>query len=452
MNPLLLTDSYKFSHHKMYPPGMTAMGSYFESRGSKLTSNEVVFFGLQYFIKKYLLTPIVYEDLREAEYMVNMHIGPGIFNREGFQRLLLEHRGRLPVTIKAVPEGTVVPCGNVLMTIESDKEPWLVNFLETLLVQMWYPCTVATLSHEIRRDFKRFTNSDVSYMLHDFGFRGASSVETAALGGAAHLLSFKGTDTFVALKLLRDYYGAEMPGHSIPATEHSTITSWGRDKEVDAYRNLLEQFPEGTIACVSDSYNVFTACENMWGKELKDLVLNRNGTLVVRPDSGNPTDVCLKLMDILYKAFGGGEDYQGLKLLNPKVRLIQGDGMSQNSITYFLSTMVYLGWSPENFTFGMGGGLLQKVDRDTLKFAFKCSWVEDEGVVRGVYKEPIGDIGKTSKKGKLSLVKTPDGFQTRSSLEHHKDSYPDELRTVFKDGRILIDERFDDIKNRLTQS
>lgn len=449
MNPLLLTDSYKFSHHNMYPPGMNAMGSYFESRGSKLKSKEVVFFGLQYLIKKYLMNPITYKDLDEAEDMVNLHLGPGIFNRGGFRRLVEKYGGMLPVTIKAVPEGTVVPCSNVLMTVESDKEPWLVNFLETLLVQMWYPCTVATVSHEIKSLFMEFTTSDVSYMLHDFGFRGASSVETAALGGAAHLLSFRGTDTFVALKMLRDYYNTSMPGHSIPATEHSTITSWGRNRELEAYRNLLTQYPKGMIACVSDSYDIMQACESMWGEELKDLVLSRDGVLAVRPDSGDPVKVCSKVASILYEAFGGTVDSRGRKLLNPKVRIIQGDGMTPDSIRDFLNAIT-AEWSPDNFAFGMGGGLLQRVDRDTLKFAFKCSWIEEEGEVKEVYKQPVGDPGKSSKKGKLRLVKTPSGFETRSSSNHYEDELPDELRTVFRDGRILIDEQFETIRDRLS--
>ena len=450
INWMLLTDSYKFSHHKMYPSDMTAMGSYFESRGSKLGYKEVVFFGLQYFLKKYLSKPLTYDDLWEAKALVDAHLGPGIFNEDGFARIVNKHNGLPPVTIRAVPEGSVIPCNNVLMTVESEEEPWVVNFIETLLVQMWYPCTVATISYEMRKLFEHYTDKDVSFMLHDFGFRGASSPETAALGGASHLLSFKGSDTFAAIKLLKDYYKASMPGFSVPATEHSTITSWGKSNEMEAYRNLLDKFPTGTVACVSDSYNIYKACSKMWGGALRDRVLDREGVLVIRPDSGDPKTVCEEVMKILYASFPGGVDTAGRRLLNPKVRLIQGDGMTPNSIEDFLSYMEDKRWSVENFSFGMGGGLLQKVDRDTLKFAFKCSWIKEGAGIRGVYKDPVDDPGKTSKQGNLTLVNTGDRIETRSSLQSYDNMFPDMLRTVYSNGRILIDERFEDIKERLS--
>jgi len=273
MNPILLTDSYKYSHYKQYPPGTTKVYSYFESRGGDF--DETLFFGLQYIIKKYMTTPITQIDIIEAREIIDAHMGPDLFNLEGWQHILEEHDGYLPLEIKAVPEGTLVPFRNVLMTVENtDPECyWLTNFMESLLVQVWYPMTVATLSHEMKKiilgSLRRSGDpSLIDFKLQDFGFRGVSSVESAAIGGLAHLVNFKGTDTIQALIAARDYYDEPMAGFSIPAAEHSTIISWGRDNEAEAFKNMLQQFPSGLVAVVSDSYDIMDACNFLWGKLL----------------------------------------------------------------------------------------------------------------------------------------------------------------------------------------
>lgn len=235
-NLLLLTDSYKFTHYLQYPPDTQVVYSYFEPRlGGEY--KEVVFFGLQYFLKRYLYGQVVTkEKIDEAEAIVNAHLGRQIFNRAGWQRILKHHGGRLPILIRAVAEGTVVPENNVLMTIENTDPQcyWLTNYLETLLVQVWYGCTTATISREMKKiimDAMRRsgteTDENVNFRLHDFGFRGVSSVESAAVGGAGHLVNFYGTDNVAALLLARNYYNEPMAGFSIPAAEHSTITAWG---------------------------------------------------------------------------------------------------------------------------------------------------------------------------------------------------------------------------------
>lgn len=418
-NPLLLTDSYKFSHFKQYPPGTESVYSYFESRGGKWS--EMVFFGLQYFLMKYLEGEIVTKRaIDEAEQIVADHMGGRhLFNRAGWEHILNKHRGKLPVIIRAVPEGTVVPTHNLLMSIENTDPAcwWLPNYLETLLVQVWYPCTVATQSREMKKVITQFLwdtgdPSLIDFKLHDFGFRGVSSVESAGIGGCAHLVNFKGTDTVPAVLIARKYYQEKMAGFSIPASEHSTITSWGQEHEVDAMRNMLEQYPTGLVACVSDSYDIFKACAEKWGGTLKDKILSRNGTLVVRPDSGNPPDIVCDVLRILADKFGAEENNKGYRVLNPKVRVIQGDGIDFEMVGQILGNMKAVGWSADNIAFGSGGGLLQKLNRDTLKFAFKCSAAKVVGKWRDVYKDPITDEGKVSKKGRLKLIKYLDGFKT----------------------------------------
>jgi len=450
-NIILLTDSYKVSHHKQYPPGTETVYSYFESRGGRW--QEVVFFGLQYYLKKYLQNVRIWPIfIDEAAQFFAKHFGNAkLFNREGWEYILEKHHGFLPVSIRAVPEGTVVPNLNVLMTIENTdpKCYWLTNYLETLLVQVWYGCTVATQSREMKKvllENLRETGDPalVGFKLHDFGFRGVSSVETAGVGGAAHLVSFLGTDTLAGPLLAHDYYAAEMAGFSIPAAEHSTITSWGKDHEVAAFRNMLEQFPEGLVAVVSDSFNIFQACEKYWGQELRQMVLGRNGTVVIRPDSGEPTTVVPTVLDVLGEAFGYETNEKGYRVLNPRVRIIQGDGIDFDTLGAILLAMKKRGWSGDNIAFGSGGGLLQKLNRDTLKFAFKCAAVTVNGREREVYKQPVTDHGKVSKAGRMKLVKRNGGYKTVPLTEPGEDL----LVEVFRNGEVLRNWTFEEVRER----
>jgi nicotinamide phosphoribosyltransferase len=349
-----------------------------------------------------------------------------------------------------VPEGMVIPIHNVMLTIENTDPNcfWLTNFLETLLLQLWYPCTVATISREVKiliaKCLEETGNpTTIDFKLHDFGFRGVSSVESAGIGGAAHLVNFMGTDTVTALTFIQEYYNTDnMFGFSIPAAEHSTITSWGKENEVDAYRNMLTQYPEGLVAVVSDSYDIYNACEHLWGGVLKEDILGRNGTLVVRPDSGEPKDVVLKCTEILGDKIGFTVNEKGYKVLNPKIRIIQGDGVNYESIGEILEHLKNHGWSADNVGFGMGGALLQKVYRDTQKFVFKCSCATINSEDREVYKDPITDHDKKSKRGRLKLVKENGKYSTKAFHEDGEDI----LRTVFENGVILEEIDFEGVK------
>ena len=407
-NIILNTDSYKVSMLKQYPVGTTGIYSYIESRGGQY--DQTLFFGLQAFIKEYLLEPITQADNDIADEILTAHGEP--FNREAWQYILDQHQGFLPLVIKAVPEGTVVPVKNVLVTIENtDPECfWQTTWLETALLRaIWYPTTVATQSKTIKNIIKDYLEktgdpSIIDFKLHDFGARGVSSMESAGIGGAAHLVNFMGTDTITGILYAREYYGAGIAGFSIPAAEHSTITSWGRDNEVEAYRNMLKQFGrEGSIlAVVSDSYDIFNAASKLWGEELKEEVIKSGATVVIRPDSGDPDIVCRKLVQILGEKFGYTTNAKGYKVLN-NVRLIQGDGVNEHTIRMILGGFQAYGWSADNIAFGMGGALLQQIDRDTQKFAMKCSSAKINGVWVDVQKDPITDSGKKSKAGRVTL-------------------------------------------------
>lgn len=453
-NIVLLTDSYKVGHYPQYPKGTTNIYSYFESRGGMFP--ETVFFGLQYFLEQYLSTPVTKEMVDEAAEFYKEHFGTDkLFNRAGWDYIVEKHNGKLPIRIKAVAEGTVVKTSNVLMTVENtDPECfWLTNYLETLLSQVWYPTTVATLSREMKKLIARYLDKTgdpnlINFKLHDFGFRGVSSVESAGLGGAAHLVNFMGTDTVAGLVLAKKHYKAGMAGFSIPASEHSTITSWGgQSGEKEAMKNMILQYGDYPIyACVSDSYDIYRACREYWGKDLKELVENAKGTLVVRPDSGIPHVVVVNCLDILGEKFGYTINNKGYKVLNPKVRLIQGDGIDYEETRKILQKMEESGWSADNVAFGMGGGLLQKLNRDTQKFAFKCSSAVVKGHLRDVYKNPITDSGKNSKRGRLSLINKDGELTTVDGSDHTND----QLTTVYENGEIKRRYTFSEIRERAT--
>ena len=454
-NIILNTDSYKVSMFKQYPAGTTGVYSYIESRGGRY--DRTVFFGLQAFIKEYLLEPITQADIDIADELLTAHGEP--FNRAGWQYILDKHNGYLPVVIRAVPEGTVVPVKNVLATIENtDPECfWLTTWLETALLRaIWYPTTVATQSYTIKQVILHYLEmtgdpSLIDFKLHDFGARGVSSMESASIGGAAHLVNFMGSDTISGILFAREYYGAGIAGFSIPAAEHSTITSWGRDNEVKAYENMLTQFakPGSIVAVVSDSYDIFNAASKLWGEELKQKVIDSGATVVIRPDSGDPDVVCRKLVAILGEKFGYTTNAKGYKVLN-NVRLIQGDGVNEHTIRTILGGFQAYGWSADNIAFGMGGALLQQLDRDTQKFAMKCSSARIDDVWVDVQKDPVTDSGKKSKAGRVTLWES--GGEYQSAVNEPKGwtdkgiGWSNSLVEVFRNGKLENEISFEDVR------
>lgn len=436
-NIILDCDSYKLSHEKQYPPGASGMFSYLESRGGRY--GQTVFFGLQPILQR-LAVGITESDVKEAEELLQGHGLP--FPRDGFMRIATKLAGRIPIRIRAVPEGTVVPTHNVLMTVEStDPETfWIASYLETQLMRVWYPITVATQSWHIRKLIQSYLEStaddpvaEIPFKLHDFGSRGVSSEESAGIGGCAHLVNFKGTDTLAAIRFAREFYDEKMAGFSIPAAEHSTITSWGQSREDQAYANMLTQFarPGSLVAVVSDSYDLWNAIENIWGVKLRKQVIDSGATVVIRPDSGNPPEVVLKTLKLLESKFGVSYNSKAFKVLN-NVRVIQGDGVNEDSIRQILEVAKQDGYSASNIAFGMGGALLQQVNRDTQRFAYKCSEVTIDGKRVPVRKNPITDPGKASKAGRLDLIRRNGKFETVPF-----DALGSEMRTVFENGKLV---------------
>ena len=395
-NPIFDTDSYKYSHATQYPEGTAYVSSYIEPRRAWDGIDRVLFFGLQIELTKLAQIRVTQGMINEAAPMLKGH-GLELF-LPGWQRIVDAHGGRLPVLIEALPEGTLAPVGVPQMRIQNTDPAcwWLPSFLETRLLRAgWYPSTVASLSHYVMgqiRERMRVTDGSTAgsaFKLHDFGARGASSGETAAIGGLAHLVNAMGTDTAMALLYARNFYGADMAGFSIPATEHSTMTALGEPGELDQMRRFLAQNPTGLIACVSDSYDLMRAVRSYWGEAVRDQVLARDGVLVVRPDSGDPVQVVPDVIEALIGRFGARTTAQGYRLLHNKVRVIQGDGVNRYSMIDIMDTMIDRGLAIGNIAFGMGGGLLQKVDRDGFGYSMKASGLYRDGRWHDVCKDPV---------------------------------------------------------------
>lgn len=452
-NIILDTDSYKSSHFLQYPPHTTRLFSYLESRGGKYPATR--FFGLQYLLHA-LTHRITHEDVEEAGELITAH--GEVFPYEGWRRVVDVHDGKLPLEIRAVPEGTLVPIHNVLMSCtNTDPElPWLVGWFETMLMRVWYPTTVCTQSYFIRQTIREALEKTcdeplerLPLMLHDFGSRGVSSRESAGLGGLAHLVNFLGTDTLEALRVARNYYGGDIAGFSVPASEHSTITSWGKENEVEAYRNMVRQFGKegGVFSVVSDSYDLKYALNVHWGQTLKKEVEESGATLVVRPDSGDPIAMVRMTVGALAAKYGTYINKKGYKVLKT-VRVLQGDGIDEETLGQILQNLMIDGYSAENVSFGMGGALLQKVNRDTQKFAYKASAGVIDGAYRGIYKDPITDPGKRSKDGVLDLIEENGKMITKQYRTFDTNFEGSLMRTVYKNGEILITDNLETIRKR----
>ena len=456
-NICLATDSYKIWHWKGYMPDTENNYGYLEARkGAQF--EETVFFGLQYILKKYLQGRVVTrEKIQEAKKLMDQHLTPGYFNVEGWEHILNNYDGKLPVTIKAVPEGSVVPVGNVLMTVElTQNDPklcWLTNYLESLLMHVWYPCTVATLSRSLKKLILGYmemtcdSTKGIEFKMQDFGFRGVSSYESAQIGGAAYLTQFAGSDNIPALLVPREYYDLKgIPGYSVAATEHSIMTARGEEGEWDVLDNIFKVTPKGILSIVIDSYDYERFLETC-GTRYKDIIENREGVTVFRPDSGEPIATTLRCLEILDKHFGSQTNSKGYKVLNNAVRLLWGDGIDYYGIRDILLAMTNKGWATDCMAcFGMGGGLLQKVNRDTQRMAFKSSAQFYDGSWHDVWKKPK-DASKASKRGRLALVWDKETGYKTVRLEELGDRV-DELKTVFENGELKYEQQWGLITHR----
>jgi len=472
-NPLLALDVYKMGHMEQYVPNCNKVYSYLIARTDK-TFDKTLFFGLQYYLKEYLSTKITPEMGEEFLVYRKAILGSNSEAVEHQIRALCK-LGYFPIEIKAVEEGTIMPVRNVLMTIQSTHPDfhWAVGYVESLLLKLWYSITVASCCLKYRsivdKYFKETVSEDMMFLkdftVHDFGYRGDGSEEGAAISGAAHLLSFLGSDTVPALPFMLKYYHAKIDEpimFSVPASEHSVVCSFGKDDELASFKNMLKLYPSGIVSMVSDTFNVYRVLTE-FADILKDEILSRDGKTVFRPDSGNPEYIicgdptaeigsnewkgAIRLLD---EKFGSTLNEKGYKVINPKVGIIYGDGMYLERYIRTLDRLKEMGYASSNLVIGVGG-ILRNHSRDTLGFAIKATYVEVNGEKREIEKDPITDSKKKSHKGLMYLKKEGSEYITieQCTDEEEKTGL---LKTIFKDGKILHETTLTEIRERIKQN
>lgn len=468
-------DSYKFSHYCQYQTNATRMMSYIESRGGAY--DKVMNFGLQMLIKEYLMGTFTHERVDNLKAFAIGHMG--CFDEACWRRVVDVYGGKLPIEIRNAKEGLMIPTGNVLITVETtvdDPEVFsLVSFFETLLLRFWYPATVATKSwymydliYRNLRETADQPDASIPFKLHDFGSRGAAGFQGGAMfGGVGHLVNFMGSDTTVAIAMAQLAYHDDMPAFSIPASEHSTTTSWGVGGEANFVRNMIDSYgrkPNAIYAMVADSYNVKSfVTKTIASPEIRGAIIDNHATYgtttVIRPDSNDPVLMPIQTIIWLDEVFGSSVNGKGYKVLNHGVRVIQGDGIDATNVDQILTKLKNLGYSGDNIAFGMGGALLQKCDRDTMKFAMKCCAIKVDGEWQDVFKNPIqlawadgesfdptvhsGATFKKSKAGRLTLVQNEAVADVYSTIRVEEldqlTGWVDALEPVYRNGMLLRD-------------
>lgn len=443
---LTLADSYKYGHFNSYPKDM--IGSHFYMEARKCNYPKVVFFGLQYYLAQYLHNNAFYADVATVMEYAQKHGIP--FNLADWNNLV--YTGAFPIRIIAKPEGSICDIHEPLLTVESTDErfAWLPGFIETLLVKLWYPCTIATKAWSVKQMLMQYGPEDwADYAYHNFGDRGSSSVESALIGGMAHLLFFKGTDNFNTVANMNRYYpkatyDRTIHAHSIPATEHSVMTAYGKEGEFTAIMNFIMthagKYP--VMACVMDSYNINHAVDYATNAAhpVRQCLEVSKSILVLRPDSGDPLTVLKDILGIMGRNEVPYTTENGLHLFT-NYRILWGDGITPDTIEAILKSVTSWGFSPKNFAFGSGGDLMQNCNRDTLGFAYKLSAVRrsanpnnslqnlPQGYPEwiGVCKDPVAD---SSKKSRAGLQKINDGV------------------LVYENGKLMKEYSFEEVRKR----
>ncbi len=482
-NPFLLTDYYKVGHVFQYPANTNLVYSNLTPRKSRIAEvDEMVFFGLQYFIKEYLLgyfndnffNRSRDEILREYKRRIKTSLGADLPTYEHIEKL--HELGYLPIEIKALPEGSRVPMRVPCLTIVNTLPEfyWLTNFLETILTAtIWQPCISATIAFEYRKLFSDYagktgmSGSFVQWQGHDFSFRGMSSIETAITSGMGHLLSFTGTDTIPAIDALEMYYQAdadiELIGGSVAATEHSVMCSGGKEGELKTFKRLItEIYPSGIISIVSDTWDLWKVC-NEYLSVLKETVLRRNGKVIIRPDSGDPVKIICGdpggstvaerkgVIELLWDIFGGTITNRGYKILDPHVGVIYGDNITIERAQHICEGLKQKGFASQ-VVFGIGSFTYQYNTRDTFGLAMKATYVEVNHKGRRIFKDPRTDDGtKRSATGLLQVTSENGRYVLRDRVSWNEEKQG-ELKTVFKDGKLLRESTLKEIRERLNEN
>jgi len=484
INPFLLTDFYKTIHHMCYAPGMTKLVSYWTPRMfRKDDMDKVVMFGLQPFMKKYLIQyfneNFFQKDKEKVVYEYRRIISKTMGNMATDTKHIeaLHDLGYLPIQIKAVAEGLRVNIKTPMIEITNTQDgfAWLVNYLETFMsCNIWQPMTSATIAYRYREIIEKYFNltveeGDVRKACGDFSMRGFSSVESAELSGAAHLLSFIGTATIPAISYLEEYYNCnieeEIVGVGTPSTEHSVMCSYGED-EFAAYKRLItEVFPSGVLSIVSDTYDYWNVITVILPR-LKEDIINRDGKIVIRGDSGDPVKIICGdknaekdseeykgTVELLWDIFGGEINSKGYKVLNSKIGTIYGDSITVERCEQICKGLEEKGFAVNNCVFGIGSYTYQYNTRDTFGFALKATHAVIDSEEKFIFKAPKTDKDnfKKSQKGMCYVYRDGEDilYKDELTLKEQAEFKDNLLEIVFKDGKLIKDYSLSEIRNRL---
>lgn len=491
MNPILAIDGYKVSHRAQYPQGTTQVYSNFTPRSDRFFSSPVadgklVFFGLQGFLQWFMVD--LFNDaffarpqedvVNEYKAVMDSYLGKDAVPVDHIRAL--HNLGYLPLHIKSLDEGSKVPMKVPVLTITNTRDEffWLVNYLETVLsAELWKASTNATIAHHYRKVCEQWavkTCSDMSHLdfqCHDFSFRGMAGLQDTMQAGAGHLLSFKGTDSIPSLLYARDHYTAGEDyfiGASIPATEHSVMCMGEKEQEIETFRRLIvDLYPQGFVSIVSDTWDYWRVMTE-YTRELKQIILNREGRVVFRPDSGDPVEILCGTgadddtcntrtpeekgsVEVLWEIFGGTLNEKGYKVLDPHVGLIYGDSITLARADEILRRLEAKGFASSNVVFGVGSFTYQYNTRDTFGFAMKATWGAVNGEGRMIFKEPKTDSGlKRSARGLLRVERDAQGELQLHDEQTWEQEKTGELKTRFLDGKLYNVDHFEQIRQRLT--
>jgi nicotinamide phosphoribosyltransferase len=486
INPLMLIDFYKADHRRQYPEGTELVYSNFTPRKSRQEGNDkLVFFGLQYLVKEYLVKQWNEGFFNMPKEKVVADYKRRMDNALGKDSIPIEHiaelhdLGYLPLVVKGLPEGTIVSSKIPVVTVynTAPKFFWLTNYLESLMSAiLWKPCTSATTAFQYRKVFNEFAKSTVSdtdidfvyWQGHDFSFRGMSGIEDACMSAAGHLLSFYGTDTVPAIDFHEAYYNAnsdnELVGGSVPATEHSVMCMGTKDNEIATFERLIEKiYPAGIVSIVSDTWDFWKVITEFL-PQLKTKILARNGKVVIRPDSGDPVKIIVGdkeatpgspeykgAIECMWETFGGTTTDKGFKLVDSHIGLIYGDSITLKRQQDILNGLKEKGFCSFNVVLGIGSYTYEYVTRDTYGFAMKATYGEVNGEARNIFKDPKTDDGtKKSAKGLMQVTEVAGTLVMKDQCTWGEEKQG-LLQTVFENGKIVNEQSLSEIRSRINK-
>ena len=494
MNAMLMTDGYKLDHRRQYPKGTEYVYSNWTPRSNEYfpqAKDGAVVFGIQYFIKKYLIDYFnneffgVSEDkaVKTFKRRVDTFLGE---NEVGVEHIRALHRlGYLPIRIKALPEGSICPIRVPMLTIVNTHPDffWITNFLETLMsCELWLPMTSATTARVYRKELERHAaktgfskDIELGFLCHDFSMRGMAGLDASMTSGMGHLTSFVGSETIPAIDALEKYYNAnadnEIIAMTVPATEHSVMCAGGLEDEFGTFKRLItEVYPKGFVSIVSDTWDLWKVVTDYLPK-LKYEILSRDGRLVVRPDSGDPVEIICGykaeereeltfeenaspnvrgVYEILWDTFGGTINEYGYKVLDPHIGIIYGDSITIERQREIYRRLEEKGFAATNLVLGIGSYTYQYRTRDSLGFAMKATWCQINGEAKEIFKQPKTDSGmKNSLKGLIQVLKDDKGVYYANDCVSKAEEDVSCLTTVFLDGKLTKEFSLNEIRERL---